>query len=78
MSRLAVDIDAIAIIRNVFTENVPDPVHLTVLAELGGAESIVCHLRDDMKSVNDRDVQILKEIVKMFLLTLVWQVDSLF
>ena len=64
MSRLAVDIDPIAIIRNVFTNDVPDPAHIIVLAELGGAESIVCHLRDDLKSVNDRDVHVLKEVVK--------------
>jgi pyridoxine 5-phosphate synthase len=67
MSRLAIDVDAVAIIRNVFLANVPDPAHMVVLAELGGAESIVCHLRDDMRSVNERDVRIIRELVKTHL-----------
>jgi pyridoxine 5-phosphate synthase len=67
MSRLAVDIDSVAVIRNLFMDNVPDPAHLLVLAELGGAESIVCNFREDMKSVNDRDISIMREIVKSHL-----------
>jgi pyridoxine 5-phosphate synthase len=67
MSRLAVNIDPVAVIRNLFLDNVPDPAHLVVLAELGGAESIVCHFRDDMKSVNERDISIFREIVKTHL-----------
>lgn len=67
MSRLAVDIDPVAMIRNFFMDTIPDPVHLVVLAELGGAESIVCYYRDDMKSVNERDINIFREIVKSHL-----------
>jgi len=64
MSRIAVDIDSIAIIRNTLEENLLDPAHLAVFAELGGAESIICYFRDDLKTVNERDIRILKEIVK--------------
>jgi pyridoxine 5-phosphate synthase len=63
MARIAVDIDPVAIIRNLFGQKVPDPAHVVVLAELGGAESIICYLREDLKSVNERDVRIIRELV---------------
>ncbi len=68
MSRLGIDIDPAAIIRNIFAEDIPDPAHLSVLGEMGGAESVICFLREDKKSVNERDVRILKEIVKTHLI----------
>lgn len=64
MARLALDIDSIAVIRNVFGGQTPDPAQIAVLAELGGAESVVCYFRDDLKTVNERDVKVLREIVK--------------
>ena len=67
MSRLGIYIDPVAIIRNIFSEDIPDPAHISVLAEMGGVESIICFLREDIKSVNDRDVRVLKEIVKTHL-----------
>jgi pyridoxine 5-phosphate synthase len=67
MSRLGIDLDPVAIIRNIFAEDIPDPAHVSVLAEMGGAESIVCFLREDYKSVNERDVSVLRQIVKTHL-----------
>jgi pyridoxine 5-phosphate synthase len=67
MSRLAVNVDQIAVIRNMFADIVPDPAHAVVLAELGGAESIVCHLREDLRTVNERDIKIIREIAKTHL-----------
>jgi pyridoxine 5-phosphate synthase len=67
MSRIGIDIDPAAIIRNIFAEDIPDPTHLSVLGEMGGAESVVCFLREDKRSVNERDVSVLKEIVKTHL-----------
>lgn len=67
MHRLALDIDYVAYVRNILGEKDPDPVYMLVLAELGGAESIVCYLRDDLKTVNERDVYVLKEVVKSYL-----------
>jgi pyridoxine 5-phosphate synthase len=64
MSRLAVDVDPIAAMRNLFSQDIPDPAHILVLAELGGAESIVCYLRDDLRTVNERDVRIMCELTK--------------
>jgi pyridoxine 5-phosphate synthase len=40
---------------------------MVVLAELGGAESIVCHLREDLRTVNERDVRVMQEIKKTHL-----------
>jgi len=68
MSRLGIDIDPAAIIRNIFAEDIPDPAHLSVLGEMGGAESVVCFLREDKRSVNEKDIRILKEIVKTHLI----------
>jgi len=67
MSRLAVNVDQIAVIRNMFADVIPDPAHLVVLIELGGAESIVCHLREDLRTVNERDIKIIREIAKTHL-----------
>jgi pyridoxine 5-phosphate synthase len=67
MHRLALDIDPVAYIRNLMDGKNPDPIHMLVLGELGGAESIVCYLRDDLKTVNDRDVTLLREVVKTYL-----------
>lgn len=67
MHRLALDIDPVAYIRNILGGTSPDPIHIVVLAELGGAESIVCYYRDDLKTVNERDVNLFREVVKSYL-----------
>jgi len=67
MQRLAIDIDTVAYVRNLLDGNEPDPVHAIVLAEIGGAESIVCYLRDDLRTVNERDIAIFKQIVNSYL-----------
>ncbi|MBU3741175.1 MAG: pyridoxine 5'-phosphate synthase [Candidatus Kapabacteria bacterium] len=61
--RLAVNIDHIATVREARGGIEPDPVHAAVIAELAGAEGIVCHLREDRRHVNDRDVRVLREVV---------------
>ena len=60
---LAVNIDHVATIREARGGIEPDPVHAAVLAELAGAAGIVCHLREDRRHSNDRDVKALREIV---------------
>jgi len=67
MSRLGIDIDPAALIRNIFAKEIPDPAHLSVLGEMGGAESIIGFLREDIRSLTERDVGVLKEIVKTHL-----------
>lgn len=42
----------------------PDPIAAAQLCELAGADGIVCHLREDRRHINDRDLRILRETVK--------------
>ncbi|MDX2128423.1 MAG: pyridoxine 5'-phosphate synthase [Chloroherpetonaceae bacterium] len=62
--RLAVNIDHIATLRNARREKEPDPVQAAILAELAGAEGIVCHLREDRRHIQDRDLAALRATVK--------------
>ncbi len=67
MHRLAVDIDPIAFVRNQFNDRYPDPIQAVVLAELGGAESIVAYFQDDQRTIKETDLVLLKHIVKTYL-----------
>jgi pyridoxine 5-phosphate synthase len=64
MARLGVNIDHVATIRQVRRASEPDPVHAAMAAELGGAHGITVHLRGDRRHIQDRDVQILRQVVK--------------
>jgi len=61
--RLGVNIDHVATIRQARRTFEPDPVTAAALATLGGAEIITCHLREDRRHVNDRDVALLRKTV---------------
>jgi pyridoxine 5-phosphate synthase len=61
--RLAVNIDHVATVREARGGIEPDPVHAAVLAEMAGAAGIVCHLREDRRHVNDRDVRVLRDVL---------------
>jgi pyridoxine 5-phosphate synthase len=62
--RLAVNIDHIATLREARGGMDPDPVTAAHLCELAGAEGIVCHLREDRRHINDRDLRLLRETIK--------------
>ncbi|MDX1548235.1 MAG: pyridoxine 5'-phosphate synthase [Rhodothermales bacterium] len=64
MTRLLINIDHVATLRNARREVFPDPVHAAVLCELAGADGIVFHLREDRRHITDRDVRLLKETVR--------------
>ncbi|MDY7035253.1 MAG: pyridoxine 5'-phosphate synthase [Thermodesulfobacteriota bacterium] len=64
MARLAVNIDHVATVRQARGINEPDPVLAAGIAELAGAEAIICHLREDRRHINDRDLSLLREVVK--------------
>jgi pyridoxine 5-phosphate synthase len=64
MARLAVNVDHVATVRQARGIAIPDPVEAAVLAELGGAHGIVVHLREDRRHIQDRDVRILRDVVK--------------
>ena len=63
MVRLGVNIDHVATIRQARRADEPDPVHAAVLAELGGADGITVHLREDRRHIQDRDVEVLRQMV---------------
>jgi pyridoxine 5-phosphate synthase len=62
--KLAINIDHIATLREARGEIEPDPVTAAGICEIAGAEGIVCHLREDRRHINDRDVRLLREVVK--------------
>ena len=64
MTTLGVNIDHIANVREARRTVEPDPVQFAFLAELGGADSITVHLREDRRHIQDRDVFLLKETIK--------------
>jgi pyridoxine 5-phosphate synthase len=63
-ARLGVNIDHVATLRQARRAPEPDPVHAAVLAELGGAHGITVHLRSDRRHIQDRDVEILRQVVR--------------
>jgi pyridoxine 5-phosphate synthase len=64
MASLGVNIDHIANIREARRTVEPDPVPMAMLAELGGADGITVHLREDRRHIQDRDVELLRQTVR--------------
>jgi pyridoxine 5-phosphate synthase len=62
--RLAVNVDHFATLRQARKSNEPDPVLVALLAEQAGAEGIVIHLRGDRRHIQERDLRLLREVVK--------------
>lgn len=65
MPNLGVNIDHIATIRQARKTNEPDPVWAAALAELGGADCITLHLREDRRHIQDRDLEVMRQTVKV-------------
>lgn len=63
MAELGVNIDHVATLRQARRTYEPDPVWAAALAELGGADGITIHLREDRRHIQDRDLRILRETV---------------
>jgi pyridoxine 5-phosphate synthase len=64
MPRLGVNIDHVATLRQARGGREPDPVWAAVEAELGGADGITVHLREDRRHIQDRDLRLLRETVQ--------------
>jgi pyridoxine 5-phosphate synthase len=62
---LTVNVDHVATVRQARKADEPDPVHAAVLAELGGADGITVHLREDRRHIQDRDVELLRRTAKV-------------
>lgn len=65
MALLGVNIDHVATIREARKTNEPDPVWAAMLAELGGADGITLHLREDRRHIQDRDLRVMRETVSV-------------
>ena len=63
MAQLGVNIDHVATVRQARRTYEPDPVWAAALAELGGADGITLHLREDRRHISDRDLRILRQTV---------------
>ncbi len=61
---LSVNIDHIATLREARKEHIPDPVYAAVEAELGGADGITVHLRGDRRHIKERDLELVRQIIK--------------
>src|ERR1035437_3333466 len=64
MVELGVNIDHVATLRQARQTYEPDPVWAAAEAELGGADGITVHLREDRRHINDRDVELLRQTVQ--------------
>jgi pyridoxine 5-phosphate synthase len=62
--KLGVNIDHIATLRQARMTNEPDPVYAAAIAELAGADGITIHLRQDRRHIQERDLELLRAVVK--------------
>ena len=65
MPTLGVNIDHVATLRQARQTTEPDPVWAAAAAELGGADQITVHLREDRRHIQDRDLHLLKQTVNV-------------
>ena len=61
---LSVNIDHVATLRQARGGKQPDPVAAALIAELAGADGIILHLREDRRHVQDRDLELLRQVAK--------------
>jgi pyridoxine 5-phosphate synthase len=64
MTRLHVNIDHVATIREARGTRYPEPVTAAAIVELAGADGVTVHLREDRRHINHRDVRLLREVIQ--------------
>lgn len=64
MPKLGVNVDHVATLRQARRTVAPDPIVAASIAEEAGADSIIVHLREDRRHIQDRDLQLLRQKVK--------------
>ncbi len=62
-TRLGVNIDHVATLRQVRLGHEPEPVAAALLAQSAGAQSITVHLRNDRRHIQERDARLLREVL---------------
>ena len=65
MIKLGVNIDHVATLRQARRTVEPEPVAAAIICELAGCDSITVHLREDRRHINERDVELLKKVLKV-------------
>jgi pyridoxine 5-phosphate synthase len=61
---LHVNVDHVATLRQARGTRYPDPVEAALMAERAGADGITVHLREDRRHIQDRDVHVMREVVR--------------
>jgi len=61
--RLGVNIDHVATVRQARRTFEPSPVFAALIAQQAGADQITLHLREDRRHIQDRDLELIKELV---------------
>ena len=64
MAKLSINVDHVATLRQARKAQEPDPVAAAIASEVAGADGITIHLRGDRRHIQDRDLKILREVVK--------------
>jgi len=64
VTRLGVNIDHVATVRQARGVMYPDPITAVGIVELAGADGIVAHLREDRRHIQDRDLRLLREVIQ--------------
>jgi pyridoxine 5-phosphate synthase len=64
MVELSVNVDHVATVREARKGLEPDPVAAAIEAEVAGASGITVHLREDRRHIQDRDLRVLREVIK--------------
>jgi pyridoxine 5-phosphate synthase len=64
MPKLMVNIDHVATVRQARGTYFPEPVYAAGIAEMAGASGIIVHLREDRRHIIDRDVELLRKVVR--------------
>ena len=63
--KLGVNIDHVATLRQARLTRYPEPVQAALIAEQAGADSITIHLREDRRHIQERDVEMLKDVLSI-------------
>jgi len=67
MTRLHVNIDHVATLRQARGTRYPDPAAAAAMVELAGAQGVTAHLREDRRHMSDRDLRLLRQTVRTVL-----------
>ncbi len=64
MPKLSINVDHVATLRQARKADEPDPVAAAIASEMAGADGITIHLRSDRRHIQDRDLKMLRGVVK--------------